>query len=445
MREAVRLVLAELSEVSCHCRRPITDVACLDQVRDFGGAMLVATFKPSSGCGGRTITFENEQFAHEILGPVSAGDVMGYDRKGWLEWPMDGMRAWVGACAGAPAPDTRAAPERIVDPAPLGFSPSVAAWTARCPACREAALVPGEPKSPFFGGAVRSVWLCPRCQAQFVQKSAPADGGPVTYELKKAGPSGSAVAKRFAKEALTSDEWARVATGGRSDGEIASADLQSFLLAVRDGSTTFRLDGESPVALKRGEFAALRCSDVVLREPRRVTQGVYGGPRVRVAKNLSFNLGAFRAAPHEELHDVDRGELVITSKRYVFMGEKRTVSANLTMIVAVEPYLDAVAIHRSNKQRMEMFTNLDRYGFDFEWEGRSHMASVSGLVVACTIEGLMAGSDAAAPVPRTSSAGLANGAQPRSTVDELERLVRLRDQGAITDEEYVKLKAQIIG
>ena len=58
--------------------------------------MLVATFEPSSGCEGRTITFENEQFVHEILGLISAADVMEYDRKGWLRWPMDGMRAWVG-------------------------------------------------------------------------------------------------------------------------------------------------------------------------------------------------------------------------------------------------------------------------------------------------------------------------------------------------------------
>jgi hypothetical protein len=277
-----------------------------------------------------------------------------------------------------------------------------------------------------------------------VQKAASAGGGAVTYELKKAGASGVAVAKRFANEALTTAEWARVAAGGRSDGEVASGDLQSFLLAVRDGSTTFRLDGESPVALKRGEFAALRCPDVVLREPRRVTQGVYGGPRLRVAKNLSFNLGAFRAAPHEELHDVDKGELVVTSKRYVFLGEKRTVSANLTMIVAVEPYLDAVAIHRSNKQHMEMFTNLDRYSFDFEWEGRSHMASVSGLVVACVLEGLIAG-DEASTSQRHTAARHAKDGEPRSTLDELDRLVRLRDQGAITDEEYAKLKAQIIG
>ncbi|MEI6451815.1 MAG: hypothetical protein WCP98_17970 [Actinomycetes bacterium] len=73
---------------------------------------------------------------------------------------------------------------------------------------------------------------------------------------------------------------------------------RGFLGALRDGSTTFRLpEGESPLALKTGEFVSVLCPDVFLREPRRVTQGVYGGPRVRLAKNLAFNLGAFRAAP----------------------------------------------------------------------------------------------------------------------------------------------------
>jgi len=406
--------------------------------------MLVATFAPSSGCEGRTITFENEQFVHEILGLISAADVMEYDRKGWLRWPMDGMRAWVGARAGGTTAPAAAAPGPASAQAPARPLPARDSWTARCPACQASALLAGEAKTPFFGGAPKAVWLCPRCQSEFVQKPAPAGGGPLTYELKRAGPSATDVVKRFAKEALTSAEWARVAAGGRSDGEVASADLQSFLLAVRDGSTTFRLDGESPVALKRGEFAALRCPDVILREPRRVTQGVYGGPRVRVSKSLSFNLGAFRAAPHEELHDVDRGELVVTSKRYVFIGEKRTVSANLTMIVAVEPYLDAVAIHRSNKQRMEMFTNLDRYGFDFEWEGRSHMASVSGLVVACALEGLMAGGEAAVPASRNSAAPR-RGSDPPSTLDELERLVKLRDSGALSEAEFEKLKARLIG
>jgi len=258
--------------------------------------MLVATFGPSSSFAGRTITFENEEFVHEVLGPISAAEVRDYDRKGWLEWPMDGMRAWVGSPDEALVPEAGAAREPVSVPTPSASSLARAAWTNRCPACRQAALAPGEPKTPFFGGAPKSVWMCPRCQSEFVQKAVPAGGGAATYELKRAGAAGAAVAKRFAKEALAPEEWARTAAGGVSDGEIASADLESFLGALRDGSTTFRLpEGESPVALKRGELVSVLCPDVILREPRRVTQGVYGGPRVPSPRSFRSTLA--RSAP----------------------------------------------------------------------------------------------------------------------------------------------------
>ena len=104
------------------------------------------------------------------------------------------------------------------------------------------------------------------------------------------------------------------------------------------------------------------------------------------------------------LHDVDRGALVLTNKRYAFMGEKRTVSASLSQIVSIEPYRDAVAIHRANKQHMEMYCSLDRYGFPFAWEGRTHEAILTGRVVACAFEGLIAESEATPPARRPTSA-----------------------------------------
>ena len=179
-----------------------------------------------------------------------------------------------------------------------------------------------------------------------------------------------------------------------------------------------------------------------------MTQGVYGGPRVRLAKNLSFNLGAFRAAPHEELHDVDRGALVLTNKRYALMGEKRTVSANLGQIVGIEPYRDAVAIHRANKQRLEMCCDLDRGGFPFAWEGRTHEAILTGRVVACAFAGLIAESEATPPARRPACAARTKAVDlrnTRSTVDELERPAKLRASGALSDEELAKLKAEISG
>jgi len=40
-------------------------------------------------------------------GPLSVDDALGDDRKGWLEWSVDAMRASVGARAGPPMPACR--------------------------------------------------------------------------------------------------------------------------------------------------------------------------------------------------------------------------------------------------------------------------------------------------------------------------------------------------
>ena len=61
--------------------------------------MLVATFGTTTAWTGRKITFEDNVFALEGHGPVTAVDVMEYDRLGHLVWPDAGTRAWVGAKA----------------------------------------------------------------------------------------------------------------------------------------------------------------------------------------------------------------------------------------------------------------------------------------------------------------------------------------------------------
>jgi len=143
---------------------------------------------------------------------------------------------------------------------------------------------------------------------------------------------------------------------------------------------------------------------------------------------------------------VGSGSFVLTDKRYIFMGSKRTASASLTMIVGIEPYRDAIAIHRSNKQRMEMFCGLSSEQFSFSMEGRDHAAALNGAVLAYLIEGLVA-ADAAAASPsaaRSPRGARGGGAGAGSTADEIERLVKLRDSGDLTDAELTALKAKLI-
>ena len=57
--------------------------------------MIIATFGPGTGWAGKTITYDAGVFAFEGHGVLSAGDVMEYDRQGYLLWATDGTRAWI--------------------------------------------------------------------------------------------------------------------------------------------------------------------------------------------------------------------------------------------------------------------------------------------------------------------------------------------------------------
>ena len=63
--------------------------------------MLIATFGPTTAWVGMQITREGDAFVLEGHGPISAGDIMEYDRQGHLVWVDAGTRAWVGSKAKA--------------------------------------------------------------------------------------------------------------------------------------------------------------------------------------------------------------------------------------------------------------------------------------------------------------------------------------------------------
>ena len=68
------------------------------------GAMLVATFRPTTDWAGRSIDFANGQFLLEEHGQISAADVLRYDSEGHLRWATNEMREWVQSQAAPPVP-----------------------------------------------------------------------------------------------------------------------------------------------------------------------------------------------------------------------------------------------------------------------------------------------------------------------------------------------------
>ena len=67
--------------------------------------MLVATFGPGTAWVGKRITHEGGHFVLEDSGPISAAQVLAYDRVSPLTWSTQGTRAWVRSLAqsGPPA------------------------------------------------------------------------------------------------------------------------------------------------------------------------------------------------------------------------------------------------------------------------------------------------------------------------------------------------------
>lgn len=84
--------------------------------------MIVARFTPATGWAGKSITYDNGQFALEGYGPLAAQDVLQYDQQGQIAWEYDGLLEWVGqvaagatrspAASGFPAQSTSAGTTR---------------------------------------------------------------------------------------------------------------------------------------------------------------------------------------------------------------------------------------------------------------------------------------------------------------------------------------------
>jgi len=132
-----------------------------------------------------------------------------------------------------------------------------------------------------------------------------------------------------------------------------------------------------PIILKKNEICYTCINGAQLWEDRavRVTTGGYGGPRIRVAKGVSFGMGGFgaKSVSHDERTLIDNGTFIITNTRVVFAGKSKTIDFPLNKVVSVDSIpLEGIVINRSNKQKTEYYLG----GFD----GNTVSAVIEGLV-----------------------------------------------------------------
>src|SRR6056297_2840301 len=114
------------------------------------------------------------------------------------------------------------------------------------------------------------------------------------------------------------------------------------------------------IILKKNETPLIALADVVTLVEERVRytyQGGSSGVSLRIMKGVSYRVGGFKGerVPVEEQKIIDVGSLVITNKRVIFTGPKKSTSFNINKIIGIEVYDDGIRVNREGKQKAEYF------------------------------------------------------------------------------------------
>lgn len=122
--------------------------------------------------------------------------------------------------------------------------------------------------------------------------------------------------------------------------------------------------GDVPIFLKKGEEAYFVASDVELFEEKAVRKSTRGegvGLSIRLVKGVSLHPGLFQSHPviEREMTKVADGKLVVTSKRIVFVGSERNISADYKKILGVTPYAAGFEVEREGKKARELIKTAD--------------------------------------------------------------------------------------
>jgi len=169
-------------------------------------------------------------------------------------------------------------------------------------------------------------------------------------------------------------------------------DLELFNQSLSSGKPLLPAPTDTIIVLKKNEVPIYKINNVSLSEPRavRTSKGRYGGASVRVMKGVTLHSGTSTSTStsHDEIKFIDRGELLITNKRIVFLGQNRTTNIDLNKIIAITTRNNEIQVQRSNKQKPEYFTNINSTQ-NVMIDGRSYTVDINADMVKKLIMGLV--------------------------------------------------------
>jgi hypothetical protein len=189
--------------------------------------------------------------------------------------------------------------------------------------------------------------------------------------------------EKFKRVKLNTRHIRNLAYGEDLDSYGINHDISAWLNAIANNCAQPVLGASPGIVCKKGEIPFLSLNNVTLKEPRavRVTHGGHAGPRIRVAKGISFGMGTFgaKSESHEEIRDIDQGNLLLTNKRLIFSGGKRSTNIQLKKVLSIDSFNDGIALRREGKQKTEYFVGLKNgYFMVKDEQGNTYRYPVSG-------------------------------------------------------------------
>ena len=255
-----------------------------------------------------------------------------------------------------------------------------ASWLDRCPVCVSGKLSLVTIKKLFGLVSVEQI-ECNNCKAIFKKEEG---------KYKNINVSDAYKSFKYYGSVLDENEWKSIAYGGKSDKELLEEGMHNFLNRLKDGTLPMKIiEVESPVILKKNEELYLCLPEISLLETRAVRVSTYGGPSIRVAKGIYYRLGNSQSESHEEFRTIDLGILILTNKRFIFSGSKKSISIDLKKIISVEPFSDAIGLRREGKEKTQYFKGFDQFEFSIHVKNKEYAELFSGVIVSYLIEGLI--------------------------------------------------------
>ena len=154
------------------------------------------------------------------------------------------------------------------------------------------------------------------------------------------------------------------------------------------------------VFLKKGEKLIFDIPGIQICEEKTIkTKGSHSGFSVRVMKGVSYRFGDFEAASEKRITPLDVGHFILTTKRLIFSGTKKSLDVALSKIVSAKPVENGILIDRTAKQNVEYFIGLDNVKMDMtlvpeiqngdKWKEQKVKFNLNGFDVRKIIQGVI--------------------------------------------------------